>query len=248
MSPHELTDASPIEMHGEPVGENCRRILPRGEHALIGVSAGNSYFNQDRLTALLDWTERSFEDIDVVYVDTALDEMLLADGRTPESAAKSVKATVRDVRRRIKRARERLGPQGDRIRVRALSEIMELPAYQAVRRETDRAFREDAEFAATCRAMVKDIVENRSGSGSGSSSGTGAVTEAHLRAGLAYVQAEAPLFVDCPAIFDVPTSVVVYHTTPPITAHLAGCPEGFRAAPGQGYALVRPREWSLAGV
>ncbi|MBC2877234.1 MULTISPECIES: tRNA-dependent cyclodipeptide synthase [Streptomyces] len=244
MSPHVLTDASPvapaIEMHGEPLGENCRRILPRGEHALIGVSAGNSYFNQDRLTGLLDWAERSFEDIDVVYVDTALDEMLLADGRTPESAAKSVKATVRDVRRRIKRARERLGPQGARIRVRALSEIMELPAYQAVRRETDRAFREDPEFAATCRALVRDVVEGRSG--------TGAVTEAHLRAGLAYVQAEAPLFTDCPAIFGVPTSVVLYHMKTPISEYLAGSPEGFRAAPGQGYAIVRPRDWSLAEI
>ncbi|WP_171167851.1 tRNA-dependent cyclodipeptide synthase [Streptomyces sp. I05A-00742] len=238
MSPHVLTEASRIEMHGEPLGENCRRIVPRGEHALIGISAGNSYFNQDRLTALLLWAEREFREIDVVYVDTALDTMLLADGRTPQSAAKSVKATLRDVRRRIKRSLERLGPQADRFRVRALSELMDLPAYQAVRRQTDRAFAEDAEFATTCRAMVQDILDNRSG----------AVTEAHLRAGLEYVQAEAPLFTDCPAIFGVSTSVVLYHMETPISAYLAGSPEGFRAAPGQAFAIVRPREMSLAGA
>ncbi|KNB54308.1 hypothetical protein AC230_06195 [Streptomyces caatingaensis] len=219
-------------MRGEPLGENCRRIWQRAEHALIGISAGNSYFNQGRLTALLEWAERHYERIDVVYVDTALDTMLLADSRTPESAAKSVKATLRDVRRRIKRSLERLEPQDGRFRVRALSDLLDLPAYRAVRQRTDRAFAEDAEFAATCEAMVREILAHRGG----------AVTDAHLRAGLAYVQAEAPLFTDCPAIFGVAESVVLYHMSTPVSAYLAGDPRGFRAAPGQGFVVVRPVE------
>ncbi|WP_372411466.1 tRNA-dependent cyclodipeptide synthase [Streptomyces luteireticuli] len=237
MPPHVLTEAPGIEMRGEPLGENCRRIWQRAEHALIGISAGNSYFNQDRLTALLEWAERHYERIDVVYVDTALDTMLLADGRTPESAAKSVKATVRDVRRRIKRSLERLEPQAGRFRVRALSELLDVPEYRAVRQRTDRAFVEDAEFAATCEAMVQEIVAHRGGGA--------AVTDAHLRAGLAYVQAEAPLFTDCPAIFGVSESVVLYHLRTPISEYLAGDPQGFRAAPGQGFVVVRPAETAL---
>ncbi|MBH1937655.1 tRNA-dependent cyclodipeptide synthase [Streptomyces sp. AV19] len=239
MPPNVLAEAPGIEMRAEPLGENCERIWQRAEHALVGISTGNSYFNQERLTALLDWAGNHYGQIDVVYVDTALDDMLLADGRTPESAARSVKGTVRDARRRIRRAVEKQGPRAERFRVRALSELLELPEYRAVRERTDRAFEEDAEFTATCEAMVQEVVAHR---------GDSAITEAHLRAGLAYVQAEAPLFTDCPAIFGVSASVVLYHMRTPISEYLAGDPQGFRAAPGQGFVIVRPAEPALATV
>ncbi|GHF23847.1 hypothetical protein GCM10010359_27550 [Streptomyces morookaense] len=228
-----------LVMEAEPLSERCRTLWRRGEHALIGISAGNSYFNQDRLTALLSWAGDAFEQIDVVYVDTHIDSMLVADGRTPESAAKSVRTTLKDVRRRIRRSLERLGPDAARFRVRALSELMDLPVYRAVTERTDRAIDEDAEFAPICEAMVQQIVEHRPGAG-------GTVTAAHMQAGLDYLKAEAPLFVDSPAIFGVSSSVVLYHMRTPISEHLAGHTEGFAAAPGQGFVVVKPSEAALA--
>jgi cyclo(L-tyrosyl-L-tyrosyl) synthase len=222
-------------MHVEPLSEECRKIWQLGDHALVGVSAGNSYFNQERLTKLLTWAGRSFAEIDVVYVDTHIDTMLVADGRSPQYAAKSARSTVKDLRRRIRRAVETVDPDGARLRVRALSQLMELPEYQEVRRRTDRAAREDPEFFATCEAMVRQVVEHRTG-------GRNVMTKAHFEAGLSYLLAEAPLFVDSPTIFDVRSTGLCYHMLTPITEQLSRRNTSFRAAASLGYMVVRPAE------
>ncbi|MGW7411238.1 tRNA-dependent cyclodipeptide synthase [Streptomyces sp. NPDC054863] len=232
-------------MHVEVLGQESRSIWKRGDHALVGVSAGNSYFNQERLTKLLRWAGHSFAEIDVVYVDTHIDTMLVADGRPPAYAAKSSRSSVKDLRRRIRRAVEAVDPDGIRLRVRPLSQLMELPEYQTVRRRTDQAMREDPQFLATCEAMVRQVVGHRSAGGGGDSgggSGGNVMTKAHFEAGLSYLQAEAPLFVDAPSIFNVRSSVLCYHMLTPITEQLARRDSSFRAAPTLGYVIVRPPE------
>ncbi|MFI0979705.1 tRNA-dependent cyclodipeptide synthase [Streptomyces sp. NPDC021093] len=228
-------------MHVEVLGEESRRIWKRGDHALVGISAGNSYFNQERLTKLLTWAGHSFAEIDVVYVDTHIDTMLIADGRPPAYATKSSKSSVKDLRRRIRRAVEAVDPDGVRLRVRALSQLMELPEYQAVRRRTDQAMREDPQFLATCEEMVRQVVGHRSGGADGAEGGN-VMTQAHFEAGLSYLQAEAPLFVDAPTIFNVRSSTLCYHMLTPITEQLARRDSSFRAAPTLGYMIVRPPE------
>ncbi len=220
-------------MYVEPLSEKCREIWQRGDHALVGVSAGNSYFNQERLTRLLTWAGHSFAEIDVVYVDTHIDTMLVADGRSPQYASKSSKSTVKDLRRRIRRAVESVDPDGVRLRVRALSQVMDLPAYREVRRRTDRAAREDPRFLAACEEMVRQVVVHRNGGGN-------VMTKAHFEAGLSYLQAEAPLFVDASTIFDVHSTALCYHMLTPITEELSRRDALFRAAPSLGYMIVRP--------
>lgn len=221
-------------MHTEPLSEECRRIWQRGDHALIGISAGNSYFNQERLTALLTWAGRGFRAVDVVYVDTHIDTMLIAEGRAPAAAAKSARATLKDLRRRIRRAVEGADADHRKLRIRPLSELVPSAPYQAVRRRTDRTMSENPEFAAACEEMVRQVVKHRSGIDADHA------LEARLVAGLSYVRAEAPLFVDAPSVFGVPSSVVCYHTITPISDQLTREDSTVRAAPGNGYVIVRP--------
>ncbi|WP_157851683.1 tRNA-dependent cyclodipeptide synthase [Streptomyces monomycini] len=226
-------------MQSEALGEKSGRLWKMGEHALIGISAGNSYFSQRRLTALLQWAAHHFKMTDVVYVDTHIDDMQIADGRDPREAAKSVKRTLKDVRRRIHRATESLGPEVARFRVRPLSEIQDTPEYQAVRARVDQAVQYDEPFAAACRDMVRAVVTNRP-------DGEG-ISDAHLEAGMKYVMAEAPLFVDSPGVFGVSTSVLCYHMLTPVTVHFAGGDTEYQAATGQGYVVVRPGEGEERG-
>ncbi len=220
-------------MYVEPLSEQCRHIWRRRDHALIGVSAGNSYFTQSRLAALLAWAGRSFAEVDVVYVDTHIDTMLVADGHEPAAAGRSARSTIRDVRRRIRRAVEATDLSGTRFRVRALSELLDDPRYQAVRSRTDRALREEPEFSAVVQEMVQEVVRGRLRD-------ERPVTPAHLEAGLGYVSAEAPLFVDAPTIFDVRSSVTCYHLRTPVTEYLVGADSAVRAAPGHAHLVVRP--------
>ncbi|MGW5121275.1 tRNA-dependent cyclodipeptide synthase [Streptomyces noursei] len=222
-------------MREEILGNRGRKIRQRGEHALIGISAGNSYFSQKNVTMLLQWAGQHFERTDVVYVDTHIDDMLMADGRSAQEAEKSVKRTLKDLRRRLRRSLESVGDHSERIRVRSLSELQETPEYRAARESTDRAFREDGEFATVCEEMVRAVVMNRPGDGVG-------ISEEHLRAGLNYVLAEAPLFADSPGVFSVPSSVLCYHIPTPVSTFLAHRETGFQAAQGQAYVVVRPQE------
>ncbi|GGW87054.1 hypothetical protein GCM10010341_04310 [Streptomyces noursei] len=230
-----LVPAPDHGMREEILGDRSRMIRQRGEHALIGISAGNSYFSQKNTVMLLQWAGQRFERTDVVYVDTHIDEMLIADGRSAQEAERSVKRTLKDLRRRLRRSLESVGDHAERFRVRSLSELQETPEYRAVRERTDRAFEEDAEFATACEDMVRAVVMNRPGDGVG-------ISAEHLRAGLNYVLAEAPLFADSPGVFSVPSSVLCYHIDTPITAFLSRRETGFRAAEGQAYVVVRPQE------
>ncbi|MFF3767065.1 tRNA-dependent cyclodipeptide synthase [Streptomyces sp. NPDC001922] len=222
-------------MYVEPLSEECRRIWHRRDHALIGVSAGNSYFSQDRLAGLLTWAGRTFAAVDVVYVDTHIDSMLIADGHTPAAAAKSARNTVKDVRRRIRRAVESAAADGERLRVRALSELVDDPRYRSVRARTDRALREVPEFAAVVDEMVRQVVRHRLGP-------QRLATDAHIQAGLDYVRAEAPLFTDAPAIFGVRSSMTCYHLNTPLQQYLVRPDAAFRPAPGHAHMVVRAPE------
>lgn len=217
----------------EPLSGECDRILRRGDHGMIGVSLANSYFSPDRLAVLMKWALSFFDRVEVVYVDAALDEMYIANGRTTESAEKSVKGRVRDVRRTIRRAMEGLDSEMDRLHVRALTDLIPTSAYQAVRAETDRALEHDPDLAPICSQMVNDVVASRLGDAD-------SVTPDHLRAGLNYVKAEAPIMVDSPSIFDVPSSVSVYHRSMPIFEYFAMRKGRFNAAHNQGYVTVTP--------
>ncbi|WP_369391565.1 tRNA-dependent cyclodipeptide synthase [Streptomyces sp. CG1] len=118
-------------------------------------------------------------------------------------------------------------------RVRALSEVMNLEEYQNVRERTEKALRDEREFSLTCDRMVHQVMLN-------STRAPGAIGAEHMRAGRHYVTAEAPLFVDSPAIFGVPSSALLYHLRTPITEYFARAPRGFRAAREQGYVAVGP--------
>ncbi|GLF99624.1 tRNA-dependent cyclodipeptide synthase [Streptomyces yaizuensis] len=222
-------------MYVEPYSERCRGIWHRGEHALIGVSAGNSYFSQDRLARLLAWADKGFAQVDLVYVDTHIDTMLIADGHSPAAAAKSARGTLKDLRRRIRRAVEGAAVAPGRLRVRALTELLDEPRYRSVRARTDQALREEPEFAAVVDQMVGEVIRHRIG-------GERPATASRLEAGREYVAAEAPLFMDAPAVFGVPSSVTCYHMPTPLQRYLVRPDSAVRAAAGHAHLVVRPPE------
>ncbi|MEU5212195.1 tRNA-dependent cyclodipeptide synthase [Streptomyces sp. NPDC020742] len=232
MEPEHIPDTV-SGLRAEPMTEDCRLIWKRGDHALIGISGGNSYFNQYRLSALMQWAADHFAEIDVVYVDTHMEDLLIADGRSPEDAARSVRRTMKDVRRRIRRSLEGMGPRAALFRVRALSEFMDMEEYQKIRERAEHALRDDREFSAACDRMVHQVMLNKKGDPS-------TISPEYMQAGRKYVLAEAPLFIDSPAIFDVPSSTLLYHLRTPVTECLAWDQSGFRAAREQGYVVVGP--------
>ncbi|MFE4591298.1 tRNA-dependent cyclodipeptide synthase [Streptomyces laurentii] len=218
-----------------PATAMCRRILKRGDHVLIGVSTGNSYFNQERLGALLVWAERHFSLVDVIYVDTHIDTMLMARGLTPDEARRRTKSMLKDVRRRIRRALERVaGAEPERFRVGALSEYVTLPAYQEVLRRADPDLGGDGLLVRAAEEQVRDLLMSQAESPPAS------VSAAEWDAGLAYLRAELPFLLDTPAILGVPSSVACYHKSMPVVRELFQGLGSLDRNPRQGFLVVRP--------
>jgi cyclo(L-tyrosyl-L-tyrosyl) synthase len=218
-----------------PYTPACRRLFERGEHVLIGVSPGNSYFKRERLTALLEWARCHFAMIDVVYVDLHIDTMQIAFGYTPQEAgARAVKA-VRDTRRRIRRAVEATAAPTSRIRVRPLSHCVDLPGYQAVQRRIEEETSTNQGVPKACAEHVRYILRSRAGN-----SGSAAQEKAKLQAGLAYLHAEMPFLFNTPEVLGVPSSLNCYHTMMPVLTGLYST-AAFRHH-AQGYLVVRPPE------
>jgi cyclo(L-tyrosyl-L-tyrosyl) synthase len=221
------------ERHGgfdvQPFSDTCRRLFLRGEHALLGVSAGNSYFSQQRIACLLAWAQRHFAAVDLLYVDVHIDTMHMASGYSREHAVSRATRAVRDVRRRIRRAMEATAADPERVRVRALSECTDLPGYQAVVRLIDRDIAADERLRQACEEHVRYLLGPRPDPDG-----------ARLRAGLAYLRAEMPFLVSTPDILGVPSSVVCYHAELPILSRLHDGASCFH--PRQGHVIVHPPE------
>jgi tRNA-dependent cyclodipeptide synthase len=218
-----------------PLTAMCRRVFERGDHVLIGVSTGNSYFNQERLGALLVWAERHFSLIDVMYVDTHIDTMLEARGLGPDEARRRTKSMLKDVRRRIRRALERVAEtERARFRVRALSEYETLPGYQEVLRRAEPDLDGSGFLARAAGEQVHDLLMSQAPGPPEPASA------AQWDAGLAYLRAELPFLLNTPAILDVPSSVACYHKSMPVVEELFQGLGSLDRDPRQGFLVVRP--------
>ncbi|XVQ14261.1 tRNA-dependent cyclodipeptide synthase [Spirillospora sp. CA-255316] len=229
------TDPAPrFETHFEvePYTPACRQLLERGEHILIGVSPGNSYFSRERLAALLEWAGRRFAAIDVLYIDLHLDTMYIASGDTPQKARSRATRAIRDTRRRIRGALQTTTHTSSRIRVHALSECVGFPAYQAVRQHIDQEVRSNEQLQKVCDEHVRCIINSRT------SHVTPTEEAAMHQAGLAYLYAEMPFLCNTPDILNVPSSLSCYHAFMPVVAAIYDL-AGLRHQ-AQGFVTVRP--------
>ncbi|MEW2454075.1 tRNA-dependent cyclodipeptide synthase [Streptomyces albus] len=231
----EENSAEPFEVH--PVTRSCRRIFEHGDHLLIGVSAGNSYFSAERMSTLLHWAQSRFDRIDVLYVDTHIDTMLEAQGSSPAQAAKHARSRLKDLRRRIRRAVENAAGASAAITVRSLSECTSLAGYTAVQPTIDRLLAQDTYLMQACREQVAALL----GEGAGKPEDLDA-DSAVFKAGMAYIRAEFPFLLNTPQIVGARSSVTCYHKLMPVVEAVYRGREEATRHPQQGFIVVRPTD------
>ncbi|WP_194236360.1 tRNA-dependent cyclodipeptide synthase [Streptomyces acidicola] len=228
-----LTDQ---EVRVLPFGASSEGLLRRGDHALFGVSTGNSYFSRRHLADAMAWALEQFAVVDVVHADVALEAILEALGYEPQAARRSVAKQLRGVRRRIDGALEDIGAAAERVRARPLSAFLDQPGYHEVRARTRTALRTDLELRSVRDAMAYQFLAKRL-------KPNGLPTPSQVQAALAYVDAELPFFVDTPRILGVASSVHCYHTVLALGRLLFDERRtGLRPAHNQGYAIVECRD------
>ncbi|MEU3371257.1 tRNA-dependent cyclodipeptide synthase [Streptomyces sp. NPDC006660] len=215
-----------------PFTRSCHHIWDEGDHVLIGVSPGNSYFSAGRITELVRWASARFSRIDVVYADLHVAELFGALGYEEDHAARRASKELKAVRRRIVRGVEEAGPHGTPVGVHGLSEFAGNPVYQLLHRRVRHVLATEPAFRAACERMAAHFLSTKAG-GPGPS-------ERQLSACLDYIAAELPFFLDTPGILGVPSSVSCYHAPIPLTDLLYAKGGGLLASRNQAYAVVRP--------
>ncbi|WP_424211678.1 tRNA-dependent cyclodipeptide synthase [Streptomyces sp. BI20] len=216
-----------------PFTRMCRHIWEDGDHVLIGVSPGNSYFSAERVAGLARWATTRFAQVDFVYADLHVDRLFESFGYTAEHAAKRSVKEIKAVRRRILKGVADSGPPLGEIRVRGLSEFQDNPVYRLLHRRVLHFLEIDDEFRKGCERMAELFMGSKLREGE-------SITDEQLRVCFDYMAAELPFFIDTPSILDVPSSVAAYHVPMPMTELLFARGGGLRATRNQAYAVVRP--------
>ncbi|MFI1099342.1 tRNA-dependent cyclodipeptide synthase [Streptomyces melanogenes] len=224
----------------QPFTRSCRFIWDEGDHVLIGVSPGNSYFSADRIAGLVRWASARFDRVDLVYADRHVDRMFATLGYDDEHARRRAAKELKAVRRRIVRGVEEAGRPGLPVGVHALSEFEGNPVYDLLHRRVRHFLATDREFRTGCEEMAAAFLAGKADGAP--------VSPAQLAACLDYIAAELPFFLDTPGILQVPSSVSSYHALIPLTELLYAKGGGLRASRNQAYAIVRPQAAHPEGV
>ena len=214
---------------------HCQVIRTEGDHAVIGVSPGNSYFSAQRIIDLARWGVENFREVDLVYTDLYVAEMYEALGYRADDAKRKAVKNLRGVRAKVNGAVETVGPMGGRLRAHAVSEFRENSAYRKIHGHIRTLLDTDPEFRETCGELVSSFLSSKVLDGKES-------TERQREVCLEYICAEAPLFLDSPAILEVPSSLNCYHQLLPMAELLYSRGSGLRASRNQGHAIVTPAE------
>jgi cyclo(L-tyrosyl-L-tyrosyl) synthase len=218
-----------------PYTPHCQVIHTAGDHAVIGVSPGNSYFSAQRINDLAHWGVEHFDRVDFVYTDLHVAEMYEAFGYPADDARRKAVKNLRGVRAKVTAAAEDFGSRGHRIGAYAMSDFTANPAYRRIHDHIRELLDTDPEFRTTCNALVDSFLSSKVLDGQ-------AGTERQRAVCLEYVCAEAPLFLDTPAILGVPSSLNCYHQLLPMAELLYARGSGLRASRNQGHAIVTPAQ------
>ncbi|MER7170024.1 tRNA-dependent cyclodipeptide synthase [Streptomyces mesophilus] len=223
------------KFRADPYTPHCQVICEDGDHAVIGVSPGNSYFSAQRINDLALWGLALFRQVDFVYTDLYVAEMYEAFGYPPDDARRKSVKNLRGVRAKVNNAVEALDPEGRRLRAQPMSSFVDNPAYKEIHSHLQGRLAHDEDFRATCDALVDSFLSSKVLDGK-------KATEQQREVCLQYVCAEAPLFLDTPAILGVPSSLNCYHQLLPMAELLYSRGHGLRASRNQGHAIVTPAE------
>lgn len=215
----------------QPYTPHCQVIHAAGDHAVIGVSPGNSYFSARRINDLARWGIEHFDRVDFVYTDLHVADMYEALGYAPDDARRKAVKNLRGVRAKVTAAAEEFGAEG--LAAYAMSDFADNPAYRRIHDHIRELLDTDGEFRRTCDTLVDAYLSSKVLDGR---EGTARQREVCLQ----YVCAEAPLFLDTPAILGVPSSLNCYHQLLPMAELLYARGSGLRASRNQGHAIVTP--------
>jgi tRNA-dependent cyclodipeptide synthase len=213
------------------VTADSQAIIESAEHAVVGVSPGNSRYSPGYLRELLGWLYPRFRRIDVVMPGYEAAYTLVATGCPPADAVRRTRRACGALRNAAQGTLAELGASGAEDRVQTWTRLQARQAYRDSLVRAQAAYENSPSLRAACRSMTAEVLTQAAGR---------PVTADAAQVDLAvrYVIAEIPLVVDGPGVFGADRTVLVYHRAMGLVSAIRGGGCGLAPGRGQGWAIA----------
>ncbi|GAB2679171.1 tRNA-dependent cyclodipeptide synthase [Saccharopolyspora gloriosae] len=215
----------------EPFTDACRAIWEQRQHALFGVSPGNSYFQVALLTDLLGWLCEEFARGDVVVPDSALEHTYRALGYSPQRAATKARGETNVLRNRVRRAWENCGGPREGDGLHRMSELASHGTYRRTLAECEEALAADENLRETCALASRKVLTARGFDGP--------LTEDQINRAMRYLIGELPFFLASAEMFNVTSSLNFYHQRLLLADLIFSGKAALSPSSRQAYAVIR---------
>ncbi|MEE1752792.1 tRNA-dependent cyclodipeptide synthase [Streptomyces sp. SP18CS02] len=214
------------------LSERDRRLLDRREHVLIGLSPFNGYYKPPLIRRLLAWCHTRFEHLDVFVPGYEAAHTLTSAGLEPREAVHRARRATNQLRNAALGALRDCGVAEAHSHVHTWTTLANRPAYARLHERVRRDYAHDPVIRFACRETARAAVRTHTSE---------EPSERQIDGAVSYPLAELPLLLDSPAIFDVDSSVFVYHREmEPFTPLILGRSGSVRPSDGQGFAVLTP--------
>lgn len=197
----------------KPVSRICASIYEAKSHAMIGVSPFNSYFSEERLTALFTWANSNFDAFHIFVPDKATKYTLEAAGYSEVKARRKARRQANYLLNKIERALLKADPALDMSLVLTNSVLSLNDSYKGLLDFVEARFAGDRDFKRQCLECTRWVLENQV-------EAVEQVDEAALMHAVRYFLEEMPLFMNSASIVGTYSSLFCYHQCPTILRSL----------------------------
>ncbi|MEU3062899.1 tRNA-dependent cyclodipeptide synthase [Streptomyces subrutilus] len=202
----------------------------RCDHALIGLSPWNGRYSRRYIEALVTWAHARFPRVDVFTPGYEAAHTLVAAGFATAEAVHRARRAGTQLRNPALRALRDAGMVQPERHVHTWTQLHARPAYTRARHRVQLAYAADPAVRRACRRTAREAVRG---------AGRSVPDESAIDLAVGYALAELPLVTEGPSIFDVSSSVFLYHRDMELVHPLvSGESKALVPHPGQRYAIA----------
>ncbi len=199
-------------MENSAVHSNGTTILAERGTFIVGMSPGNSYFNEARVHEILSWATTHSDDVRVMIPDLPSVYTLRARGeRKPEQKAR---LNGNNLANKCKRAIEQIAARGMHAHINLIhwsEDIERNESYKASLQQITELYAENAIFRTDVRNTTRCVLESHC---------TESGIEAAITEGSKYLLCELAFLQASPAVLRVSRAAYVYHRNWPVFENL----------------------------
>jgi cyclo(L-tyrosyl-L-tyrosyl) synthase len=190
------------------VNSESEKLFSLKEHALIGISPFNSYYNEENLKQLFSWGMVNFKEIIICIPDGASTYTLQAIGYSKNEADKKTRKHDKNLKNKAIRAlmANNLSETEARNKIVLFSILKDNQKYIEFYEIYRKLYNNDLSFKEGCLSASERVLASKGA--------VGTVSKESLDVAAEYLLEELPVYLNTPEILNVNSSLFVYKSLP----------------------------------